>query len=96
MKAIVLLMAAATLAAKDKPEADPISDHLRFEIAVLERDFVAAKAPYEAALAALRTKVDAAQALCATRGQVFSADLFACAEKPKPPEPQVKPQGTSK
>jgi hypothetical protein len=69
-------------AAPPKP-SDPITDRLRFEIAVAQRDYVIAKNQYDAAMERLRAKTSEAEALCQAAGKKFSPDSFACAEAPK-------------
>jgi hypothetical protein len=68
-------------AAPPKP-SDPITDRLRFEIAVAQRDYVLAKQQYDAAMERLRAKTAEAQTACEDQGQQFSPEQFRCVEKP--------------
>jgi hypothetical protein len=57
-----LTLFAVLAAAQDgNPPADPISDHLRYEIAAAQRDYLIAKLQFDQAAAQLRGKLESAQ-----------------------------------
>jgi hypothetical protein len=56
--------------------ADPISDHLRYEIS-------RAQTAYLLAAERLKDKIEEAQKACAAGGQTYDAEKFACADKAK-------------
>jgi hypothetical protein len=87
---ILLLMAAAAAIAKDKPpqldqkalteiaRAEAIAAHYETQIAI-------AKGPYDAAIANLRQKVAAQDAVCAKAGMKFDEPSLSCVKPPPPP-----------
>lgn len=79
------LLAAAVSA---EAPSDPITDRLRFEIAVAQRDYVLAKLQYDSAKEHLRGKTAEAQAACDAQGQQFSPEQFRCVEKTAPKKNQ--------
>lgn len=83
MKTLWLLAFSTILLAESK---DPLTDRLRFEIAVAQRDFVVAKNPYDAALEKLRAKIGEANAVCQKAKKVFDDVRFVCVE----PRPDTK------
>jgi hypothetical protein len=74
----VLVVTGLAMAGQPNPPTDPITDRLRFEIAVAQRDYVLAKQQYDAAMERLRAKTAEAEALCKTTGKTFAPDRFAC------------------
>jgi hypothetical protein len=83
---LLFLCFVATGEAKRKPVVnDPVSDKLRFEIAIAQRDFVSIQGPYIQALNKLRDKVSEAEKVCQVIKKRFSPDTFECIEIPVPP-----------
>lgn len=68
------------LFAEDAP--DPISDKLRFEIAVAQRDYVGAKAEFERTVTALKNKSAEAQSACSQAKKIFDVAAFSCVSPP--------------
>lgn len=87
MIGVLAALAGAQTASKSP---DPITDRLRFEIAVAQRDYVAAKAAYDIAMDRLRAKTAEAESLCHAAGKKFSQERFECMEGPKPPVKEGK------
>lgn len=82
-KRMLIISALACAAVANAPT--DISDRLRFEIALAQRDYVIAKAQFEAAAARMQAKTAEAERLCAEAGKRYSPEQFAC----------VAPQGDS-
>ena len=75
-----VLLSAALMFGEDAPKAaaDPISDRLRFEIALLQRNYLDAQLRLEHAQSQLALKTTEAQKACATQDKTWHADTFSC------------------
>jgi hypothetical protein len=51
---------------------------MRYELAVAQRDFLAAKQAYEQAAGTLRTKLEQLNTVCVEQGSSFDANTFNC------------------
>jgi hypothetical protein len=58
--------------------ADPVSDRLRFEIALAQRDYVIAKQQLDVAAARLKEAVEKAEKACSSQKASFDAEKFFC------------------
>ena len=85
MKTIIaVLLLSVSLAAEDKPAAtDPVSDKLRFEIAVMQRNYLVAKAQMDSMSQQIEEKQKQAQQVCASAGKDWKPETFTCTEKAK-------------
>jgi hypothetical protein len=91
---ILLLMAASAAIAKDKPpvlDQKALIDIARAEAiaAHYETAVALARGPYDAAVANLRAKVAAQNALCEKASMRFDESSLSCV-KPPPPPPSVQ------
>ena len=82
MRALLTLLIAAAASATD---ADPITDKLRFEIAITQRNYLDAQLKFEHAQNELLAKTAEAQKACATQDKTWDADSFTCQKVEKKP-----------
>ena len=75
---LVLLLVQRT---DDQPKPDPISDRLRFELALAQRDYFVAANRAEQLMSAVQAKIEQANRACAGAGLTFDAAKFACTEQ---------------
>lgn len=85
MKPLILLMTAGLLSAEaPKSEADPVSDRLRFEVALAQRDYLMAKAELDKASQKLQEKYQVAIKACQSAGKEWKTEAFTCLDADKP------------
>ena len=72
------MLAVAMGFGQETEKPDPISDRLRYEIAVAQRDYFLAQLQADRAAAQVRSKIEAAQKACAGVEKTFSVETFAC------------------
>jgi hypothetical protein len=82
MKRFGLIVPAVILLAQ---ETDPITDRMRYEIAVAQRDLLIARQQYEQAAAQLKMKLEQVNKVCSAKrdGQTFNSSTFVCETQPK-------------
>ena len=80
----LLIVAAASGQDAEKP-ADPITDKLRFEIAISQRNYLDAQLRLEHAQTELLSKTSEAQKACATQDKIWDAGSFTCQKMEKKP-----------
>lgn len=83
---IMFLIPLCLLAEDPKPaeKTDPITDKMRFDLALAQRDFISVKAQEEAALARVTQSGQAMKAACDGVGQTFNPQVnqFQCVDTP--------------
>lgn len=87
---ILFLLAASAALAKDKPpqlDQKALTDIARAEaiVARSETQLALAKGPYDAAMASLRQKVAAQNAVCSKAGLMFDEGALSCVKPPAAP-----------
>ena len=75
---LLLAIAAAAIADDPKKPESPITDRMRYELAVSQRDFLAAKQAYDQAAGTLRAKLEQLNAVCAKEESSFDVQSFEC------------------
>lgn len=64
-------------------ETNPLSNQLRLEVAMAQRNYLALKQQTDQALEVIRSKVEQAEKVCAEAGQSFDAQSITCVPKKK-------------
>jgi hypothetical protein len=82
MKVSLAFLVTVAALGQEAPSADPITDHLRFEIAVAQRNYLDAQLRFERAQNQLLLKTAEAQKACTTQDKMWQADTFTCEKKP--------------
>lgn len=62
-------------------DSDPITDKLRFELAVAQRDYLLAQQAFDKATENLKRKISEADKACEGVKKSFDIGTFACVEK---------------
>lgn len=65
------------------PPVDPITDRLRYEIALAQRDYLAARQQLDAIQRNMLAKTAEAEKACAGQQKAWSADAFTCVAEKK-------------
>jgi hypothetical protein len=60
-----------------------ITDKIRFDVAVAQRNYLLIKAEYQSATEKLQNALNTATAVCTASNKTFSDTTFDCVDKPK-------------